>query len=352
MSKTQKNYSENNYDSIPSTVGIDFSKTMDVTTPDGIPDFYEEKEAELVSFQRTDKVIRPIRSKATTGTFQSQREMANIIGTDQKDIRVKVIIDKMRDDSSKIPRELNEDISLLRDFFPIDLVNEVHDYCLRNIPKIEKIIEEQNLKRLTPRRRRGYVLAIFKSMCRKNGRKITEEMLEEINNRFGYERQIKLFEVSKAESDLIHWNLLARKPEREPNDLKMFYLNVINNINLLKKNEKIRENPTHLKVITLTQRWITKFAADKKHKKNLYKLLKHQDKDFFARLLIWSIAKFFAEEELGEHFRTPEETPGWIDLFLIKNAEEEIAIRSLKFVFWSEFQLRKKLKESNLYPKS
>jgi len=91
---------------------------MDVTTPDGIPDFYEEKDAELVNFQRTDKVIRPIRSKASTGTFQSQREMASIIGTDQKDIRIKVIIDKMRDESTKIPSELNEDFSLLRDFFP------------------------------------------------------------------------------------------------------------------------------------------------------------------------------------------------------------------------------------------
>jgi hypothetical protein len=348
--KAKVNYSDKNYDRIPLSVGIDFTKANTVTSEDGIPEKrVDEVEAELVDFRPSDRVMRPTRTKIKLGSYIPKETLQRILKKSKKDSSYYSMLEYIRK-NEKMAIALNEDFNLLRDFFPIALVNEVQDYCYRIIPKIEKIILEQGLAKLTPRKRRGFVLAIFRSICRRNGRSLTEELLKEINNRFNYQRQIKLFEVCSAENELINWNLLAKKPARELNDLKVFYLNVINNINRMKKNEIIKGNSEHLKILTLTQKYIVKFTTNKDKQKILLKIIKHQDKDFIARLVIWSIAKYYANKELNENFRSPEETPGWIDLFLIEDAEENIPIRSLKFVFWSEFQLRNKLKECKLFP--
>ena len=222
---------------------------------------------------------------------------------------------------------------------------------------MEKYVKERGELKLTPRKRRGFILAIFKSFCRKNGRKFTKELLEEINKRFDYQRLIKLFEIAKAENDLIAWNLLIKKPEKEGNDLRVFYLNVINNINRLKKDPIISGNKDYLEIVSLTQKYITSFTSSKELKKALSKLIKHQDLDFASRLIIWSLAKHFAKEKFDYNFRNPESVPGWLTLFLvessnIENQEEAIPIRSLAYTFWSEFNLRNKLKESNLFPVS
>ncbi|NHJ48396.1 MAG: hypothetical protein FK733_11485 [Asgard group archaeon] len=350
MMKTKINYSDKNYDRIPLNVGIDFTKANTITSEDGIPHkSSDEVEAELVDFQPSDRVVRPTRTRIKLGSYIPKETLQRILKKGKKDSSYYSMLEYIRK-NEKMAIALNEDFNLLRDFFPIALVYEVQDFCFRIIPKVEKIILEQGLAKLTPRKRRGYVLAIFRSICRKNGRNLTEELLLEINNRFNYQRKIKLFEVSTAENELIGWNLLAKKPARELNDLKVFYLNVVNNINRIKKNEILQQNSDHLKVLSLTQKYIVKFTTDKEKQKTLMKIIKHQDKDFIARLVIWSIAKYYATKELNENFRSPEETPGWINLFLIEDAEDYIPIRSLKFVFWSEFQLRNKLKECKLYP--
>lgn len=353
MSKNKINYSDTNFNKTRLPVGIDFSKMNTVNSIDIDP---EEITAEMISFNRQDKVVRPTRSKIKLGTFISKENLQSILNKNKKDRSYYSMLEYIRK-NDKLAIALNEDFDLLRDFFPLALVQEVEDYCSRVIPKVEKIILEKEKANLTPRKRRGFILAVFRSICRKNGRKITEDLLEEINKRFNYQRCIKLFEVSKAENKLIDWNLLAKKPERELNDLRTFYLNFINNINRLKTDKIISENVHHLKVISLTQKFITKFTTDKELKKNLLKLIKHQEKDFVSRLIIWSIAKYYAQKEFNESFRTVEETPGWLTLFLIDGTNtaeeiEKIPIRSLKFCFWAEFNLRNKLKEYQLYPEN
>ena len=80
-------------------------------------------------------------------------------------------------------------------------------------------------------------------------------------------------------------------------------------------------------------------------------MIKHQDKDFASRLIFWSIAKAIAEKKFDIKLNNPEEIPGWKSLFLIDDqSEKEVPIRSFKFIFWSEFSLRKKLQELDFFP--
>lgn len=360
MTKNTVNYSNNNFSSNRLPVGIDFSKT-DVVK-------YEESEkekkgnikkeitAELVSFNRVDRSVKPYRSKIQLGSYVSKENLKKILKKEQKDRSYFRMLEYIRK-NDKTATAIREDFDFLRDFFPVELVREVEDFCYRIIPKVEKNVKERGELKLTPRKRRGFILAIFKSFCRKNGRKFTKELLEEINKRFEYQRLIKLFEIAKAENDLIAWNLLVKKPEKDVNDLRVFYLNVINNINRLKKDPIISGNKDHLEIVSMTQKYIARFTSSKDLKKALSKLIKHQDLDFASRLIIWSVAKYFAKEKFDYNFRNPESVPGWLTLFLIdssntEESEEAIPIRSLAYTFWSEFNLRNKLKENNLFPEN
>ncbi len=358
MSKNKIDYSEKTFSTNRLPIGIDFSNSKTVNYLDfeqeKVSDEIEEGKAELVNFTRVDRTIRPTKSKIQLGSYISKDNLQKILNKEQKDRSYYSMLEYVRK-NDKSTMALKEDFDFLRDFFPSELVLEVEDYCSRLIPKVEKIVTDKGLAKLTPRKRRGYILAVFKSVCRKNGRKFTERLLEEINNRYNYDRRIKLFEVSKAENDLIEWNLLMRKPEREDDDLRLFYLNVINNLNKLKKNEIINSSEENLEIITLTQRFITTFTTSKDHKKALTALIKHQDKDFAARLIISSIAKHFANEKFGINFKNPEDIPGWISLFLVREINRDtktkpVPIRSFKFIFWAEFSLRNKLKELGLFP--
>ncbi|HUT80164.1 MAG TPA: hypothetical protein VMZ29_03100 [Candidatus Bathyarchaeia archaeon] len=358
MSKNKINYSENIFTTNRLPVGIDFSNAKTVNYQDHNQEKtleeIDEANAELVSFTRVDRAVRPTKSKIQLGSYISKDSLQKILNKDHKDRSYYNLLECVRK-NDRTAIALKEDFNSLRDFFPSELVLEVEDYCSRLIPKVEKIVTDKGQAKLTPRKRRGYILAVFKSVCRKNGRKFTEQLLEEINNRYSYDRRIKLFEVCKAENDLIDWNLLIRKPEREIDDLRIFYLNVINNLNRLKKNNIIAQSKENLEIITLTQRYITGFTASKEHKKAITALIKHQDKDFAARLIIYSIAKHFANEKFRLNFKNPEEIPGWASLFLVReiNADvktELVPIRSFKFIFWAEFSLRNKLKELGLFP--
>ncbi len=360
MSKNTINYSNDNFSSTRLPVGIDFTK-MDVVNyeesgKEKKGNIKEEITAELVSFNRADRSMKPYRSKIQLGSYVSKENLKKILKKEHKDRSYFSMLEYIRK-NDKTATAIREDFDLLRDFFPVELIREVEDFCYRIIPKVEKYVKERGELKLTPRKRRGFILAIFKSFCRKNGRKFTKELLEEINKRFDYQRLIKLFEIAKAENNLIAWNLLVKKPEKEGNDLRVFYLNVINNINRLKKDPIISGNKDYLEIVSLTQKYITSFTSSKELKKALSKLIKHQDLDFASRLIIWSVAKHFAKEKFDYNFRNPESVPGWLTLFLVEssnteNQEEAIPIRSLAYTFWSEFNLRNKLKESNLFPES
>lgn len=359
MSKNTINYSNNNFSSTRLPVGIDFTKIDVVNYEESGKEkkgnIKEEITAELVSFNRADRSMKPYRSKIQLGSYVSKENLKKILKKEHKDRSYFSMLEYIRK-NDKTATAIREDFDLLRDFFPVELIREVEDFCYRIIPKVEKYVKERGELKLTPRKRRGYILAIFKSFCRKNGRKFTKELLEEINKRFDYQRLIKLFEIAKAENDLIAWNLLVKKPEKEGNDLRVFYLNVINNINRLKKDPIISGNKDYLEIVSLTQKYITSFTSSKELKKALSKLIKHQDLDFASRLIIWSIAKHFAKEKFDYNFRNPESVPGWLTLFLVESPntenQEAIPIRSLAYTFWSEFNLRNKLKESNLFPES
>lgn len=360
MSKNTINYSNDNFSSTRLPVGIDFTKIDVVNYEESGKEkkgnIKEEITAELVSFNRADRSMKPYRSKIQLGSYVSKENLKKILKKEHKDRSYFSMLEYIRK-NDKTATAIREDFDLLRDFFPVELIREVEDFCYRIIPKVEKFVKERGELKLTPRKRRGFILAIFKSFCRKNGRKFTKELLEEINKRFDYQRLIKLFEIAKAENDLIAWNLLVKKPEKEGNDLRVFYLNVINNINRLKKDPIISGNKDYLEIVSLTQKYITSFTSSKDLKKALSKLIKHQDLDFASRLIIWSVAKHFAKEKFDYNFRNPESVPGWLTLFLVEssnteNQEEAIPIRSLAYTFWSEFNLRNKLKESNLFPES
>ena len=360
MSKNTINYSNENFSSNRLPVGIDFSKIdvvkFEESGKEKKGNTKEEITAELVSFNRTDRSTKPYRSKIQLGSYVSKENLKKILKKEQKDRSYFSMLEYIRK-NDKTATAIREDFDLLRDFFPVELIREVEDFCYRIIPKIEKYVKERGELKLTPRKRRGFILAIFKSFCRKDGRKFTKELLEEINKRFDYQRLIKLFEIAKAENDLIAWNLLVKKPEKEVNDLRVFYLNVINNINRLKKDSIISGNKDYLEIVSMTQKYITRFTSSKNLKKALSKLIKHQDLDFASRLIIWSIAKYFAKEKFDYNFRNPESVPGWLTLFLIDSSnteeqEEAIPIRSLAYTFWSEFNLRNKLKENNLFPEN
>ncbi len=358
MSKNTVNYSTENFSVNRLPVGIDFSKTNVINLQENVgnnkENFDKEIRAELVSFNRVDKSVRPYRSKISLGSYISKENLQKILKKEQKDRSYFGMLEYVRK-NDRTTIAIREDFDLLRDFFPSELVMEVEDFCYRIISKVEKAIIERGDKKLTPRKRRGYILAVFRSVCRKNGRRFTEELLEEINNRFDYERRIKIFEVCKAENDLIGWNLITKKPEKALNDLRVFYLNVINNINRLKSDPIIANNKENMEIVTITQKFITDFTTAKDKKKELTKLIKHQDLDFASRLIIWVIAKHFAQEKHNLNFKNPEEVPGWSTLFLVESPDiaekkEPIPIRSMKYIFWASFSLCNKLKECKLHP--
>ncbi|MFW9923764.1 MAG: hypothetical protein ACFFDW_10815 [Candidatus Thorarchaeota archaeon] len=352
MSKNIINYSNQNYPTERLQVGIDFSKTDVINDPTNLNDVSEDIQAELVNFNRVDKIIRPEKSKIQLGSYISKDNLHKILKKDKGDKSIYRMIDHVRK-NDKLEIELKKDFDLLRDFFPRALVLEVEDYCNRIMGLVEKKVEEDNDKTITPRKRRAYILAVFRSVCRKNGRNLTDELIEEVNNRFAYTRKMKLYEIYQAENELINWKFLSKKNEIAQDNLKAFYLTVVNQFTFLKEHPEIVNNPQQVKLVEVTRNYIMKFASKKETKEALIEILRHKDNDFAARLIIWSIAKYFAQElEIG--FKTPEEIPGWKELFLVDNQytseEEQIPIRSFKYIFWSSFALRKELKELGLYP--
>ena len=330
------NFDDNPIPRYPMNIGLDFSRADVVNDP------MNNGDAEFIVFKET----KPIKNKITTGTYISQKSLKKIVTSDKTNGFYRIIDLIRKNDSFK--KKLLEDFDLLRDFFPAELVLEVQTYCVELFPKLE-----ERLDCFTPRKRRAYIIAIFRSFSRRNGKRITKELLSEINNRFLYKRTIKYLEVCRAESELIDLQLLPQKKINiEKDDLQTFYLKVINNINRLRTQKDISSNKKYLEIISLTHKYITSFAKD--HKEALYSFIKHFDKDFIARMTIWSIAKHFAKEKFNLKFIRVEELPGWNTLFLIERVNDidslQVPIRSLKYIFWYEFQFRNNLEKIGLLP--
>jgi len=117
----------------------------------------------------------------------------------------------------------------------------------------------------------------------------------------------------------------------------------------LRKEPIIAENETYLEVIRKTKDFLVRMARDEEQKKALKKHLKHNDPDYHARMMIWTVAKQYAKIFLDLKLKFPEEEAGWRKLFLVDEKTDE-PIRSWKFVYWYEFQLRRELKEQGLFP--
>ena len=253
--------------------------------------------------------------------------------------------------NDELTKALIADFNLLRDFFPIELALEVENLCCRIFCKI--VIKRASTT-FTPRNRRAYILAVFRSFCRRKGRRFTPELLEEINNRFAYQRTIKLYEITRVEKELIDWKLLAPKLDRSQDNLQIFYLNIINNCNLLRENDDITNNEQYIAILAAAQKFITDLLQKKEHKKVFNALLRHKDKDFASRMILWTIAKYFAKQLFNLDFIRVEDLPGWKSLFMKSRLtmldDTEIPIRTFKYIFWNEFSFRKKLKELNLFP--
>jgi len=117
----------------------------------------------------------------------------------------------------------------------------------------------------------------------------------------------------------------------------------------LRKDPVIGEHEGFLETIAKTKQFIIRIVQDKDKKKNLAKILKHREVDFAARMIVWSIAKEYLKTFHEITLKFPEEEAGWRSLFLVDESED-IPIRTWKFVFWNEFQVRKELKEQGLFP--
>ena len=192
------------------------------------------------------------------------------------------------------------------------------------------------------------ILAVFRAIGRKNARKFTEHLLAEINDRFNYERKIRMFEVAKWENRLVQFKLFHRPTDLSKDKLKSYYFHVVQHTQTLRKEPLIAENEAYLEVVRKTKDFLVRMARDEEQKNALKKHLKHKDPDYHARMMIWTIVKQYAKIFLDLKLNVPEEEAGWRRLFIVEGTEEPI--RSWKFMYWYEFQLRRELKEQGLFP--
>lgn len=346
-------YSDNEFPNNKLSVGIDFSRANVINEPKSrIKE--KPKEAELVSFSRTDKITKPLRTRITCGSYTSRRSLEKILQKRKGDKSIYPIIDSVRKNNKKM-RQLREDFRLLRDFFPRTIILEVEDYVERILPKVLEILKaKEGEERITPRKRRGIILAVFRSFARRFGRKLTPEVIEEANKRFNYKRTISPFEVATWENFLIKNKLLKRPEKRSKTRLKTFFLHIINHTQKLLQETSIAKNDEYSNILQQAKKTIMGYASKKKQEK-LNEIIKHKDLDFAARLTIWTLCKFFAKNNKQNDLQMPQELPGWKKLFLAdlyqKDEEkQEIPVRTWKYINWSEFSLQKELKEYKLFP--
>jgi hypothetical protein len=345
MTKNKIDYSGQQFSPNRLPAAYDFSQSDVINNP------YKteiEEEAGVVLVDYTANKTHPYKSKPHTGTFQSQYDLKQILNKQIKDESFYIILDAIKK-NDKVTYGLVEDFSLLRDFFTTNVINEVLDYTSHIIPKITRILKKEGTNNLTPRKRRGIILAIFKSISRKNGRKFTQQLLDEINARFNYQRKIKLFEISKWENKLLKHKLLIRTEDFTKDRLKNFFYHVVTHSQQLKRHSAIQANKKYVKLVDMTKQHIMAFAREESTRQIVVEMTKHVDIDFLSRLIIWTIAKNYAKEEYQLDFKDSSELDGWRSLFLVdSNNDSELSIRSWKYIFWREFSFRKELLDNGL----
>ncbi|MBD3192098.1 MAG: hypothetical protein GF308_15740 [Candidatus Heimdallarchaeota archaeon] len=317
----------------------------------------EQVQTRIVSFEDHEQVVKPIRTKIQLGGFITHDNLQEILKKEYKDRSFYRVLENIRKNDRET-NALRQDFELLMDFFPYDIVKEVEDYCERLFPKLKLLVEEKGLDwKFTPRNRRAIILAVFRSVCRKNGRRFTEELVEEINNRFGYIRKIKLFEICTFEHQLIDFNLLKRATPPSKQKLKMFFLHAVKHLNRLQEQPAIKMDEQQQQIITQVRKHVLGFSSKTK-KEGLTQILRSKDVDFAARLIIWSIARYFAEHSFDLSFSSPEPLSGWRTLFLLEETpshepqqpEEELTVRTWNYIVWAEFSIRNELVEAELFP--
>ncbi|MHA1124678.1 MAG: hypothetical protein ACTSO7_03520 [Candidatus Heimdallarchaeota archaeon] len=344
----QENFSHNR---LP--VAIDFSQTDVMNKNYEVNTDRDEISAELVSFQKVDQAPRSYRSKIQLGSYLSQEHLNQILNKHQKDRNYYQVLDNIRK-CNKEESERRKDFDLLRDFFPHSLSIEVENYCEQMFPKLKKkLVVDKPDESITPRKRRAIILAVFRSVCRKNGRLFPEELLEEVNSRFGYQRKMKLFEICRWENILVNYKLLIKPPKTAVDNIKVFYLHFMKHIKNLKENSIIAGNTSYLEILELTRKHILGFAKSEEKKNALVEVIKHQDIDYISRLLLWCISRVISNDVHNIQFSNPEEVAGWKSLFYADidepSRESKTPVRTWKYIYWSEFSLRKKLKSNGLY---
>jgi len=323
-----------------------------------------KKDAEVsydwVQFNDKERPVRPFRSKIQLGGYMTSTGLQQVLKKAHKDALFYKVVDQVRKSDRK-QVELRQDFALLRDFFPGDRLKLVEDYCEQLLPKLEHNLKNEapvaktttSKATLTPRSRRAVILALCRSQGKKDGRALTPELLEEINNRFGYQRPVKLFEVCRWQSKLEHWGLLKRTPTTDPKTLKPFFLKALGLLNQLQEHPALATSAQARTILALTRQHLLTFSQKAK-KAALLKVCLHKDLDYAARLIIWSLAKFFAQTYCSLTFRRPDTLEGWRTLFLAYDRwdkpGEAVPVRTWKYIFWSEFSLRKELLALGLFP--
>ena len=327
-------YGTNKYPAEKLPVGLDFTKSS----------------PELVNLDLNNSHNRARFSNIQLGSYMPQNNLQRILHKDKKDFSFYAALDATCK-NNKQRASIRSDITDIQQFFSTEFTFDIYNYILKIIDPIVECFTEKYNKRLTPRKRRTYILAVVRSFSRRKGRKFTKELLEDINKSFNYfSRQIRFGEVCTAENDLINWKFLPKQQKLSQSSLQQFNLNLVHNLNRLRKDPIIAANQDFNNILLLTKNFIMNIATDEIHKKSFLSLMEHYDKDFFSRLLIWTIAKAFAARDFNYYLKKPD-SPGWLTLFLVDSMDQhQIPIRSLKYIFWTEFSFRKQLKECQMYP--
>jgi hypothetical protein len=242
----------------------------------------------------------------------------------------------------------------LNDFFQKEVLEEVEDFCERLLPLFTKAYAEKKELpdfNLTPRKCRGIILAVFRSLGRKRGQKFSKHLLEEINKRFNYKRCITLFEVATWENELVELNYLKRPEDTKKLALKSFLTNVMKHLNFFR--EKFKEDKDKLALLQTVRKDIFGFAKSKELQEKLYNFIEFKSDDFAARMTIWLFLKHHTREGEYHTLKYPKATP-WRELFLLENEKNgqkhQKPIRSWKYIHWIQFRHKNELMELGLFP--
>lgn len=325
-----------------SEIAFDFSRENIINIPKGDT---------MVHFSRNDKVVRPTKDKIKLGSYISEYDLKQIIHKEFKNRHYYSILDTLKKGSAD-EQTISKDFMIFKDFFLREVTLEVQNYGQKIIPKVKKMELENHPEKscFTPRKRRALILAVYRSFCRKNGKKITDELLDEINNRFNNKRKMQLKEVIRWENKLVSYKLLAKNHEQNFDKIRHFYKLVIKQTTLLKSNPEMQVNKQYLEVLEKAKKKLTACLIDKTMKERLQSIIRHKDVDYATRIILWSIVKNIAIGEYDLLLKIATNLPEWQELFVLDydQYQQPIYIQSAKYIFWNEFQIRKELIKHDL----